>query len=122
VLCCSVLQCVAVCCSVLQCVAACCNVLISPVFHLSPESTLKVPCVAACCSMLQRAAARCSILQCVAARCYVLRCVESALELPFFDLFGSKHECNPNLTFILYVCSLSFCQSVSVSLWGGFND
>jgi len=27
VLCCSVLQCVAVCCSVLQCVAACCSVL-----------------------------------------------------------------------------------------------
>ena len=108
--------CVAVCCSVLQCVAVCCNVLISLVFHLSPESMLKVPYVAACCSVLQRVAAHCSMLQYVAARCYVLRCVDSALELPFFDLFGSKHECNPNLTFILYVCSLSFCQSVCLPM------
>ena len=38
VVCCSVLQCVAVCCNVLQCVAICCSVL---------------QCVAVCCSMLQ---------------------------------------------------------------------
>ena len=37
VVCCSVLQCVAVCCRVLQCVAVCCSVL---------------PCVAVCCSVL----------------------------------------------------------------------
>jgi len=38
IVCCSVLQCVAVCCSVLQCVAVCCSVL---------------QCVAVCCSVLQ---------------------------------------------------------------------
>ena len=38
IMCCSVLQCVAVCCSVLQCVAVCCSVL---------------QCVAVCCSVLQ---------------------------------------------------------------------
>ena len=44
-LCCSVLQCVAVCCSVLQCAAVCCSVL---------------QCVAVCCSVLQFVAVCCS--------------------------------------------------------------
>ena len=75
VVCCSVLQCVAVCCSyltikaevshafgfchgyVLQCVAVCCSVL---------------QCVVACCSVLQRVAVCCNVLQCVVACCNVL--------------------------------------------------
>ena len=56
--CCSVLQCVAVCCSVLQCVAVCCSVL---------------QCVAVCCSVLQCAAVCCIVLQCVAVCCSVLQ-------------------------------------------------
>jgi len=39
IVCCSVLQCVAICCSVLQCVAVCCSVLL---------------CIAVCCSVLQQ--------------------------------------------------------------------
>jgi len=51
IVCCSVLQCVAVCCSVLQCVAVCCSVF---------------QCVALCCFVLQCVAVCCSVLQCVA--------------------------------------------------------
>jgi len=57
VLCCSMLQYVAVCCSVLQCVAVCCNVL---------------QCIAVCCSVLQCVAVSCSVLQSVAECCSVL--------------------------------------------------
>jgi len=52
---CSVLQCVAVCCSVLQCVAVCCSVL-----HCVAVLVLKITlycsvlrCVAVCCSVVQ---------------------------------------------------------------------
>ena len=55
-MCCSVLQCVAVCYSVLQCVAVCFSVL---------------QCVTVCCSVLQCAAVCCSVLQCVAVCCSV---------------------------------------------------
>ena len=48
------------CCSVLQCVAVCCSVL---------------QCVAVCCSVLQCVAVCCSVLQCVAVYCSVLQCV-----------------------------------------------
>jgi len=48
-----------VCCSVLQCVAVCCSVL---------------QCVAVCCSALQCVAVRCSVLPCVAVCCRVLQC------------------------------------------------
>jgi len=65
IVCCSVLQCVAVCCSVLQCVAVCCSVL---------------QCVAVRCSMLQCVAVRCSVFQCVAACCSVLQCVAVMLQ------------------------------------------
>jgi len=51
VVCCSVVQCVAVCCSMWQCVAVCCSVL---------------QCVAVCCSVLRCGAVCCSVLQCVA--------------------------------------------------------
>ena len=54
-LCCSVLQCVAVCCSVLQSVTACCSVL---------------QCVAVCCS----------VLQCVVQRVAV--CCQCSLSIP----------------------------------------
>ena len=60
-LCCSILQYVAVCCSVLQCVAVCCSVL---------------QCVAVCCKCRR-------MLQCcVAAWCRVLKCV-AGVELCF---------------------------------------
>ena len=58
--CCSVLRCVAVWCSVVQCVAVCCNVL-----HY----------VAVCCSVVQCGAVWCSVVQLVAVQCSVLRCV-----------------------------------------------
>jgi len=58
-LCCIVLQCVAVCCSVSQCVAVCCSVL---------------QCVAVCCSVLQCVAVCCSVSQCVEIEA-VLQCV-----------------------------------------------
>jgi len=59
-LCCSVLQCVAVCRSVLQCVAVHCSVL---------------QCVEVCCSVLRCVSVCRSVLQCVAVRCRVLQCV-----------------------------------------------
>ena len=46
ILCCSVLQCVAVCCSVLQCVVVCCTVL-----QLAVRGSV-LQCVAVCCSVL----------------------------------------------------------------------
>jgi len=54
IVCCSVLQCVAVCCSVLQYVAVCC----------SPRR--RRSCAAECCSVLRCVAVCCSMLQCVA--------------------------------------------------------
>jgi len=82
VVCCSVVQCVAVwrwrcsavssesavCCSVLQCVAVCCSVLQygdGVLFHQ------RVQCDAACCGVLQRIAVCCGVLQCVAVCCSV---------------------------------------------------
>ena len=59
VVCCSVLQCVAVCCNVLQCVAVCCSVL---------------QCVVVCCSALQCAAVCCGVLQCVAVKTHCNNC------------------------------------------------
>ena len=59
VLCCTMLQCVAVCCSVLQCVAVCCSVL-----HCHSVSQ----CVEVCCSAsisLTHCAVCCTVLQCV---------------------------------------------------------
>jgi len=61
---CSVLQCVAVCCSVLQCAAVCCSVLQCVAVYCSV-----LQCVAMCCSMLQCGAARCNVLQCAAVCC-----------------------------------------------------
>ena len=57
IVCCSVLQCVAVYCSVLQCVAVCCSVL---------------QCAAVCCSVLQCAAVCCNVLQGVCRIDYLL--------------------------------------------------
>jgi len=75
-LCCRVLQCVAVCCSVLQRVAVCCSVLLIRSLSIDPNTCCpsakcvkKVFCVAVCCSVLQRVAVCCSVLQCVAVCC-----------------------------------------------------
>jgi len=87
VVCCSVLQRVAVCCNecakwrdnaadmyvcgnVLQYVAACCSVLQSVLSVQNGVTTWQVcMCVVVCCSVLQRVAACCSVLQCVAVCC-----------------------------------------------------
>ena len=71
VVCCSVLQCVAVCCSVLQCVAVCCSALQKcsrgpSVSHSANQVMHSVlQCVAVCCSVLQCVAVCCSVLQLV---------------------------------------------------------
>jgi len=75
VLCCSVLQCVAVCCSVLQCVAVC---------------YCAVYCAAVCCSVLQCVAVCCSVLQCVAVCCRLQRFPES-IEMPFPEREGCMY-------------------------------
>jgi len=82
--CCSMLQCVAVCCGVLQCVAVCCSVLQCAAVCCSTtrcntlQHKLYIPCRErtnnphpiilrkVCCSMLQCVAVCCSVLQCVA--------------------------------------------------------
>ena len=74
IVCCSVLQCVAVCCSVLQCVAVCCRGSAQ-----DRKTTCVLQCVAVCCSVLQcvakevrkisRRLVSCSVLQC-AAMCF----------------------------------------------------
>ena len=72
--CCSVLQCVAVCCSVLQCAAVCCSVL--QVTHPAGLFALMMlQCAVVCCSVLQCVAVCCSVLQCAAVCCIVLQCV-----------------------------------------------
>ena len=67
--CCTVLQCVAVCCSVLQCVAVCCTVL-----QCVAVCCTVLQCVTVCCSVLQCVAVCCSVLQGVAVCCSVLQC------------------------------------------------
>ena len=68
------LQCVVVCCSVLQCVAM--SSLIIKLSVAVLEDVCSVwQCVAVCCSELQCAAVCCSVLQCVAMCCTVLQCV-----------------------------------------------
>jgi len=107
---CSVVQCGVVCCSVLQwvavrfrvfqcdasgffrCVAVCCSGLRSVVECCSvmPRGSFSAPCsrvgalfcsilrcVAVCCSMLQCVSVCCSVVQCVTARCRVLQCAAS---------------------------------------------
>jgi len=91
VLCCGVLQCVAVCCSVLQCAAVCCSVVQDEVQEVLCSDSL------VCCSVLLCVAVRCivlrmmqyiaacgvaahvlsltSVLQCAAVCCSVLQCV-----------------------------------------------
>jgi len=68
IVCCSVLQCVAVCCSVLQCVAVCCSVLQYDVLQcgvsLQHESRRRERSNMSCCSVLQCVAVCCSTLQC----------------------------------------------------------
>jgi len=74
-ICCSVLQCVAVCCSVLQCVAVCCRECARSLSSLSCRHVLQ--CIAVCCSELQCVAVCCIVLQYVA---------ESALFLSHLSL------------------------------------
>ena len=83
IVCCSVLQCVAVCCSVVQCVAVCCRVLQS---------------VAVCCSVLQCVAACCSVLQCVSLCCSVLKCVQYFDESVCRTHFTNESICGTRLT------------------------
>jgi len=64
VVCCSVLQCVAVC--YIQCVAVCCSARYASDWRACH-------CVAVCCSVLHSVC--CSVLQCVAVWCSVLQCV-----------------------------------------------
>jgi len=70
VLCCSVLQCVAVCRSVLQCVAVCCNL---SWVTLASHAKLQEAC--AFCSVLQCVAVCCSVFWCIAVWCSVLQYV-----------------------------------------------
>jgi len=79
VLCCSMLQCVAVCCSVLQCVAVWSWWKTSTSaqtndYTTSMSAPRRLPlrnlqCVAVCCGVLQCVAVCCSVLQCVAVCC-----------------------------------------------------
>jgi len=85
VVCCSVLQCVAVCGSVLQCVVACrtiCHgllvvirIAINCASQLAKHSHNKAWWCAVCCSVLQCVAVCCSLLQCVVVCCSALQCV-----------------------------------------------
>ena len=63
IVCCSVLQCVAVCCSVLQCVAVCCSACTITGAHTIENAYMM------CCSVMQCVAVCCSVLQCVAVCC-----------------------------------------------------
>jgi len=81
-LCCSVLQCVAVCCSVLQCVAVFCRALWFVCCWGVPCSagTSRLcggmsQCVEVCCSVLKCVAVCWSVLQCVEMCCSALKCV-----------------------------------------------
>jgi len=67
VMCCSVLQRVAVGCCVLLCVSMCCSVLQQ---HATHQKSVAV----CCCSVLQCIAVYCSVLQCVAVCCVVCEC------------------------------------------------
>jgi len=88
VVCCSVLQCVAVCCSVLQCVVVCCSVL---------------QCVAVCCIVLQCVAvcwARHSRLHhkffCQIGSVYVLQCVCVCFSSRTMDELSHKLQYSTN--------------------------
>jgi len=78
-----------VCCGVLQCVAVCCSVLQSPrqnawMMTLAPAACCSVlQHVAACRSVLQCAAACCTVLQRVAACCSVLQRVATCRDVEF---------------------------------------
>jgi len=65
------LQCVAACCSVVQRVAVCCIVL----QRVLTSSRYVLQCVAVCCSVFQCVAVCCSVLQRVTVCCSVLQCV-----------------------------------------------
>jgi len=80
--CCSVLQCVAVCCSVVQCGAVCCVVL-QCVAVLQCDSDIRD-------SFHDRGLVCCNVLQCVAVCCSVLQScnVTQTYETPFM----TKHE------------------------------
>jgi len=67
---------VIVCCRVLQCVAVCCSMLRSTyILYVSLKtfvSRYHQQCVTACCSVLQRAEVCCNVLQCAAVCCSAL--------------------------------------------------
>jgi len=69
VVCCSVLQCVAVYCSMLQCIAVCCCVLWQNGMLCASATLLRSKASKSC----VRIAVCCSVLQCVAVCCSVLR-------------------------------------------------
>ena len=85
-MCCSVLQCVAVCGSVLQCVALCCSVLQCVVVCCSVLQCAAVPC-----SVMQRVVVRYSVMQCVAAFCSVLQCITHK-NVPPFCACACQHD------------------------------
>ena len=79
VICCSVLQCVAVCCSVLQqlqCSTMRMRLTLRNIFSWVSITSEYLCCVnqGICCSVVQRVAARCSALQRAAVRCSALQC------------------------------------------------
>ena len=80
--CCSVLQCIAVCCSILHYVAMCCSVLqcVALTFQSKMVWCRVLQGVAVCCSVLQHVALCCNVLQC---SMLLLQCV--ALTFQHFD-------------------------------------
>ena len=97
---------VIVCCSVLQCVAVRCSVL---------------RCGAVCCSALQCIAVRCGVLQFVAVRCGVLQCVAHIPANFFFfhGVLGGGDRLRPDhvidSTCIAGCCSALHCVAVHCS-------
>jgi len=95
ILCCSVLQCVAVRCSVLQCAVV-------------------------CCSVLQCVAVRCSVLQCVAVCCSVLQCVtvvQICSRGPSVS-HTANHVMHSVLQCVAVCCSVLQCVAVCCNWWG----
>jgi len=123
VLCCSVLQCVAVCCSVLQCVAVWTYTRHTRQCHSLPRVVLQ--CVAVCCgafailfqsrSYNNCVAMCCSVLQCVAVCCSVLQWCKrtNTVHSPFSSRAGAMTIA---LQCVAVCCSVLQCVAVCCSV------
>jgi len=110
--CCNVLQCVAVCCSswcsVLRCIAAHCNVFQCIAvtrcseLHTHPDIFVSAQCVVVYCGVLQCVTVYCSVLQCVAVHC-------SAVHTRL-DIFVSAQR-------VVVYCGVLRCVAVSCIVW-----